>query len=371
MNILITGSDGFIGKNLLLALQEKKNVRVTKFTKINKPNDLNSMINDVDLVFHLAGVNRSDEPKDFTSGNIDLAQSLCNAIAKSGRAIPVVFTSSIQASYTNLYGSSKRVAEEFFVNLRDTSKISLYIFRLPNVFGKWCKPNYNSVIATFCHNIARSIPIYITNPDTILNLVYIDDLIRRFVEIIDGSDPIMDSDGFEIIETQYQVNIQNLANLLHGFKRSRETLLIDRVGSGLIRALYSTYLSYLPVKDFSYKVAIHNDVRGKFIEMLKTQDSGQFSFFTVNPGFSRGEHYHNSKTEKFLVVKGEGIFKFRNMTTNEICEIFINDGNHSIIDSIPGWTHSIKNLGDSEMIVMLWANENFDFKNPDTYRSSI
>ena len=242
------------------------------------------------------------------------------------------------------------------------------IFRLPGVFGKWCRPNYNSVVATFCHNIARDLPIYVSDPRTTLKLVYIDDLVSRFIDIMS----IPSADLLECrVKPEYVITLGELSDTIQSFRRSRETLMTDRCGTGLLRALYATYISYLPKEKFSYDLPQHGDPRGIFVEFLKTHDSGQFSFFTALPGVTRGGHYHHTKSEKFLVVKGEALFRFRHLITEEIVELHISSDNSMVVDTIPGWSHDVTNIGEDEMIVMLWASEIFDRDRPDTIMSKV
>ena len=243
----------------------------------------------------------------------------------------------------------------------------MHVFRLPNVFGKWCKPNYNSVVATFCYNIARGLPIKVNDPEASVTLVYVDDLVGRFVRLMDGADASVDEGGFAIVAPQYTTTIGELAIHFQSFKNSRDTLMTERVGTGLMRALYATYVSYLPVESFAYTVPQHADPRGVFVEMLKTPDCGQFSYFTAHPGITRGGHYHQSKTEKFLVIKGQARFKFRHMQTGQSHELATTGDKPEVVETVPGWTHDITNIGHDEMVVMLWANEVFDRSKPDTY----
>jgi UDP-2-acetamido-2,6-beta-L-arabino-hexul-4-ose reductase len=371
MRVLVTGANGFLGKNLLQHLAERADIEVVAFTRDDNPSSLKSLLDGVDFVFHLAGVNRSQDESDFTKSNIALTQCLCDAIIDTGRYIPIVFSSSIQSSQNNLYGLSKRAAENILFSAGRASGLSVHIFRLPNVFGKWCMPNYNSVVATFCYNIARGLPIQINNPSAVLELVYIDDLIHRFIELMDGADAKTDLDGFEIILPQYTITVGDLSRQIQIFKQSRSTLMMERVGTGLMRALYSTYVSYLPASACSYPLPIRGDQRGVFVEILKTPDCGQFSYFTAHPGITRGGHYHHSKTEKFLIVKGRARFNFRHLITNETFELITSAEKSEIVETIPGWAHDITNIGDDEMIVMLWANEVFDNLKSDTYAHEL
>ena len=375
MRVLITGANGFVGRNLQLFLAERKDMEVVCFTREHAPAQLPALLRGVDFIFHLAGVNRPQDPLEFVAGNSDLTTALVTAVEAEMRAsrkkVPIVYTSSIQAAYDNPYGTSKRVAETALQAFALRTGASAHVFRLPNVFGKWCKPNYNSVVATFCHNIARDLPIQINNPVAPLTLVYVDDVIGRFFQLLSGAEPSVDAEGFATVAPQFTTTVGELARLIGSFRDSRNTLMTERVGTGLVRALYATYVSYLPVASFTYRVPQHGDPRGVFVEMLKTPDCGQFSFFTAHPGITRGGHYHHSKTEKFLVIKGEARFRFRHMQTGETHELVTSGAWAEIVETVPGWTHDITNIGSEEMVVMLWANEVFDRSKPDTYAGPL
>ncbi|NUT76986.1 SDR family oxidoreductase [Pseudomonas sp. C1C7] len=368
MKVLITGANGFVGKNLLAHLNERNDVEVRKFCREDDVSQLPSLVSDVDFIFHLAGVNRPENVEDFKVGNTDLTKTLCSAVARTGRNIPLLYTSSIQAESNHAYGSSKRNAEEALLSLSVQSNSQVHLFRLPNVFGKWARPNYNSAVATFCHNIVNGLPININDANANISLVYIDDVINCFISVMDGK---VSGDPFVVVEPQFSITVGELATQLRAFKESRQSMIAERVGTGLVRALYSTYLSYLPPKDFTYEVPKYGDARGVFVEMLKTKDSGQFSYFTAHPGITRGGHYHHTKTEKFLVIKGDACFRFRNIVSGEFYELFTNGDTPEIVETVPGWTHDITNIGESEMIVMLWANEIFDRELPDTYTMPV
>jgi len=369
--VLITGADGFIGKNLQLCLAERKDIDVSCFTRGDDVGQLRNLVEEVDFVFHLAGVNRPQDSNEFTVGNANLTRGLSQALGdvaeKTGKRVPIVYTSSIQAKNNNLYGLSKREAEEVLQDVARSHNIPVHIFRLPNVFGKWARPNYNSAVATFCYNSTRGLPIQIRDPAAPMVLVYVDDVIEHFVQLMDGAAAEVDAEGFATVANQYATTVGEVAQRIESFKDGRSTLLTDRVGTGLTRALYSTYVSYLPPESFSYSVPQHGDSRGVFVEMLKTPDSGQFSFFTAHPGITRGGHYHHSKTEKFLVIKGQARFKFRHMQTGETHELLTAGDKSEIVETVPGWTHDITNVGNEEMVVMLWANEVFDRARPDTF----
>lgn len=375
MKVLVTGSNGFLGKNLKLHLTERKDVQVVCFNREHSTAQLPALLEDVDFVFHLAGVNRAEDPQEFTTGNADLTHTLCEALsnlaASTAKRVPVIYTSSSQAVRDNHYGLSKRAAEDAILSLRGSSGNLVHVFRLPNVFGKWCKPYYNSAVATFCHNIARGLPIQISDPAAPLSLVYVDDVIRTFIQLMDGGDGTVDAAGYATVSPQYRTTVGELADTIQTFKESRNTLMIERVGEGLLRALYATYVSYLPFDNFAYAVPVHSDYRGVFVEMLRTPDAGQFSFFTTHPGITRGGHYHHTKTEKFLVIKGHARFGFRHMLTNEVHHLETRGDQPQIVETVPGWTHDITNIGSDEMVVMLWANEIFDRANPDTIASRV
>lgn len=375
MKVLITGANGFLGKNLQLRLLAREEVEVLCFTRDDSLSELTRLVRDVDVVFHLAGVNRPKTDQEFVTGNVDLTSALCAAVAaeitRSGKKPAIIYSSSTQAAKSNLYGSSKRAAEALLESLAAEQGTRVHLFRLPNVFGKWCKPNYNSAVATFCNNIARGLPIQVNDPAAVLTMVYVDDVLTRFIQLMDGAGSMQDDDGFERINPTYTSTVGEIAQQIQAFKDSRSTLLTERVGTGLARALYSTYVSYLPVESFAYPVPQHGDPRGVFVEMLKTPDSGQFSFFTAHPGITRGGHYHHTKTEKFLVIKGQARFKFRHMQTGETHTLVTVGDKAEVVETVPGWTHDITNIGEDEMIVMLWANEIFDRANPDTYACPV
>lgn len=370
MAVVITGSDGFIGKNLQLRLAELGHADVVGITRAMPPQAVQQVLAEASFVFHLAGVNRPQDPADFVTGNAGLTQTICDALAAAKNHVPVLLASSTQALQDNPYGHSKLAAETAVRNYGAATGVPVHILRLPNVFGKWCKPNYNSAVATFCHNTARGLPIQVNDPAARVTLVYVDDVIDRFVQLMDGADAER-PDGFSTVAPQYTTTVGEVARQIQAFKDSRTTLQTERVGTGLTRALYSTYVSYLPVESFTYAVPQYADARGMFAEMLKTPDCGQFSFFTAHPGITRGGHYHHSKTEKFLVIKGHARFKFRHMQTGQTHEVLTTGDKSEIVETVPGWTHDITNTGSEEMVVMLWANEIFDRARPDTFACAL
>jgi UDP-2-acetamido-2,6-beta-L-arabino-hexul-4-ose reductase len=370
--ILITGANGFIGKNLVIRLNEIANISVSTFVRGDDMARLSQLLEQADAVVHLAGENRPAEETAFEKVNSGLTSALCNAVKQeflsTGRHIPLVFASSAQSMHDSPYGRSKLAAEVAVQALSKETGNPCVIFRLPGVFGKWCKPNYNSVVATFCHNIARDLPIQINDPSVTLRLVYVDDVISAFMVALKAPAPGCIQ---MMVEPEYTTSLGELAIQIRNFADSRSTLMTTRVGTGFVRALYATYVSYLPKEKFSYQLMQHSDSRGVFVEMLKTPDSGQFSYFTAFPGITRGGHYHHTKTEKFLVIKGEALFRFRHLLTNELVELRTNGSVPQVVDTIPGWVHEVSNVGKDEMVVMLWANENFDLAKPDTVTSNV
>lgn len=368
MRVLVTGAHGFIGKNLVVRLGEQAGTEVLQFVRGDTLATLSALVAQADAVVHLAGENRPKDVADFTLVNTDLTQVLCDAIRETGRTIPLTLSSSTQAEMDNPYGRSKRAAEQVVEQFCGETGNPVMIYRLPSVFGKWCKPDYNSVVATFSHNIANDLPIQISNPAAPVRLVYVDDVVNEFLHAL-ATMPAGVKCGR--VEPEYTITLGDLAAQIQAFRNCRSNLVTERVGTGLTRALYSTYVSYLPTSKFSYDLSIHEDARGVFVEMLKTPDCGQFSFFTAHPGVTRGGHYHHSKTEKFLVIKGTARFGFRHLVTNETYDLIISWDKPQVVDTIPGWVHDITNIGDDEMIIMLWANEIFDREHPDTIAGKV
>jgi UDP-2-acetamido-2,6-beta-L-arabino-hexul-4-ose reductase len=350
LRILITGADGFIGRNLRLRLEEAGHRSIGMINRETSAEEARAEIEKADFVFHLAGVNRPRDPAEFAAGNADFTARLCDALAATGRRVPIVLSSSTQAMSDNPYGRSKKAAEEIVVRYGAATGAAAYLCRLPNVFGKWSRPNYNSAVATFCHNIARGLPITINDPAAPITLVYIDDVVDAFMSLLAGGVP----GGFCTIPVVYTTTVGEVADTIQRFAACRESLIVPPVGTGLVRALYATFVSFLPPESFAYSVPRHGDPRGVFVEMLKTPDCGQFSYFTAHPGITRGEHYHHSKTEKFLVIKGTALFAFRHVLTGERHEFIVRGEESRIVDTAP-----------------VWANEIFDRSRPDTIAMKV
>jgi UDP-2-acetamido-2,6-beta-L-arabino-hexul-4-ose reductase len=368
VKVCITGAGGFIGKNLVVRLEEQAIYDISTFVRSDSDEYLTATLLNVDVVVHLAGENRPDSPELFNLVNAELTRKITKILSANAIKIPVIFASSSQAASDNAYGQSKLTAENILKSLSLENGNPVTIYRLPGVFGKWCRPNYNSVVATFCHNIINGLPLKVNDENASLRLVYIDDVIGSIQGVIENSQTGV---NYNTVKTEYSITLGDLASQIKAFNNCRTSLVSERVGVGLVRALYATYISYLPCEDFSYEIPSHGDERGVFVEMLKTPDAGQFSYFTVHPGITRGGHYHHTKSEKFLVVKGHARFGFRHIVTNERYTVTTAGGFPEIVDTVPGWTHDVTNIGDEEMIVMLWANENFDRKKPDTITSKV
>lgn len=369
--ILITGANGFIGKNLTSVLDVHANLKYEKFTREDNEQLLQDKLKDIDFIVHLAAINRSSNDDDFDEVNIGLTEKICKGITQHyldfGKKIPIIYTSSSQAGNSTVYGQSKVKSERSILELQNEFNIPSFVLRLPNVFGKWCRPNYNSVIATFCFNVINDIPIVINDPSAIVNLVYIDDVVNRIIDIVECFEDTYNNDNCLDNLTIYSISVGEIANHIRRFKEGRKDLINEKVGTGFIRALYSTYVSYFRPDQFTYKLVKHKDDRGAFVEMLKTSDSGQFSYFTAYPGITRGGHYHHTKTEKFLVIYGKARFRFKNIQSGEKYMIEVDGNVPEVVETVPGWAHDITNIGDDILIVMLWANEVFDKNNPDTY----
>ncbi len=368
--ILITGSKGFIGSNLVQALSRKEEYKIVTFTKENSLKDLERLLEDADFVYHLAAVNRTNDERDFERVNVGLTKSIVNILTKMNKKTKILMTSSIQVKYSTPYGKSKKAAEDILKNYSDEMNAGVYIYRLPNVFGKWGKPNYNSVVSTFCYNVAHGKDIWISDEKKELELVYIDDVISQFVDILNVQDDNNEVKFLKINPT-FKITLGELAAKIKNFHDIRKKLIVPDLSDELTKKLYSTYISYIDEKALVCTPEIKMDERGKLFELIKSKQFGQIFVSTTKPGVTRGNHYHDSKIEKFCLIKGKAIIRLRHLLTDEVISYKVSDDNIKIVDIPPGYTHSIENIGKDDMIVLFWANEIFDPENPDTYFEKV
>ena len=364
MKVLITGANGFIGKNLISQLQEIDDVNIIKFD-IDTPFEIiENNIEEIDFIYHLAGVNRPKDNSEFFKGNTDLTKQILDLIESNNLSIPFLITSSIQATRDNDYGKSKKMAEEEV--LRYGKNNPAYIYRLHNVFGKWCRPNYNSVVATFCNNIANDLEITINDKEAELELIYIDDIVKEFIDLLFTNKPSNIDGNICYIKPVYKITLGELANTINSFKESMDSIFVPNTGDEFIKKLYSTYISYVPVEKMAVKTVKNVDNRGSFTELVKTNVAGQISISFSKPGVVRGNHYHHTKIERFIVVKGHAKIKFTHIVTKESYEFEVDDTTMQVVTIPVGYTHNIENVGNDEMILVIWCNELFDKERPDT-----
>jgi UDP-2-acetamido-2,6-beta-L-arabino-hexul-4-ose reductase len=315
-------------------------------------------------VFHLAGVNRPQRQEEFMQCNHGFTEVLLTSLKRNSNTCPVLITSSIQAELDNPYGRSKKAGEDLLFGYTKETGAAVYVFRLPNVFGKWCRPNYNSVVATFCHNIARDQPITVSDPEFVLSLVYIDDVIQAFISALEGD--VLKEGEFCKIYTSHKVKLERIVELLYGFKNNRTNLAVPNMSDSFEKVLYSTYLSYLPKDHFSYPLKMNSDSRGSFTEIIRTAERGQFSVNLLRPGITKGNHWHHTKNEKFLVVGGRAMIQFRKIGSEEVIDYHVSSEKLEVVDIPPGYTHNIINEGEGDLVTFMWANEPFDPDKPDT-----
>jgi len=363
MKVLITGSNGFIAKNLIVTLWKMPHIEILKYEKNQSMDILEELVKEADFIFHLAGVNRPKNESEFFAGNSGLTQIIVDILNKYNKKTPILLSSSAQVGSDNSYAKSKAEAENIVQDYSKENGVPCFIYRLPNVFGKWSRPNYNSVIATWCYNITRDIDIQVNSRETELTLVYIGDVVHSFIDHLYLND---NSELFCEVKKVYKKTLGEIEKLLYAFRDSRENLLVPNIAKGFERVLYATYLSYLPHDKFSYKLSGHEDARGTFYEILKTFDSGQLGISTTKPGITRGNHYHNTKNEKFLVIKGSAMIELRDVFSDEVIEYNVKGNELEVVEMIPGYTHNITNTGDEEMVLLIWANENYNPDAPDT-----
>lgn len=371
MKILVTGSDGFIGKNLIAELRNRKEGEILSFDRNNTLEELESFTAVCDTVFHLAGINRPRDEKEFGEGNIDFTNTLLNLLKKHSNKAPIIFSSSTQAVLDNPYGRSKLAAEKNLAVYSSETGVSVATYRLPNVFGKWCRPSYNSVVATFCHNIAHNLPIQINDPETTMRQIYVMDVVGEFIVKSHEIREIGLHELIEDIKPVYQVKLGELASLLRSFQESRNNITITDFSDPFTKKLYATWLSYLPEDKFNYPLKMNLDCRGSFTEFIKTKERGQVSVNISKPGIVKGNHWHHTKNEKFLVVSGNGIIRFRKLGSNKILEYLVSGEKLEVVDIPTGYVHNIENLGTTDMVTVMWASEEFDPKNPDTYYEEL
>jgi UDP-2-acetamido-2,6-beta-L-arabino-hexul-4-ose reductase len=364
MNILVTGSQGFLGRNLCTALRARGDVTLFEYGTRSMPEELDAALRQADVILHLAGVNRPTTVEDFAADNTGLTQWICDRLRELGRAPKVVLSSSIQAELDNPYGASKRGAEEAMEKYCEATVAEGVVYRLKNLFGKWCRPNYNSVTATFCHNIAHDLPIQVNDPTREIELTYVDDVVAAFIAEIELSRP-----GFRFADPlpATTITLGQLADTIRFFHGHRATLQLPDYSTPFMRALYATYLSYLDTDNFGYGLDIKSDNRGSLAEFVKAPHFGQIFVSRTHPGITRGNHYHHTKTEKFVVVEGEGVIRFRPINGDEVFEYRVRGEDYRVVDIPPGYTHHIENVGDGVMVTLFWSSEPFDPGRPDTY----
>ena len=376
MNILITGAKGFIGKNLIAELNNIKNGRAKgynlnpeltlfEYDIDTDPSLLDGYCKDANFVFHLAGVNRPKEQSEFMEGNFGFTSLLLDTLKKHDNNCPVMLSSSIQAELDNPYGVSKKAGEDLLLEYGRETGSNVLIYRFPNVFGKWCRPNYNSAVATFCHNVAHDLPIQVNDRSVNMTLVYIDDVVKELIAALEGNPN--KSGEFCKVPVEHQITLGEIVELIYSFKDSRKNLLVSDLSDPFTKKLYSTYLSYLPEDQFSYSLKMNVDERGSFTEFLKSNDRGQVSVNISKPGITKGQHWHHTKNEKFLVVSGKGVIRFRKIDEEKVFEYFVSGEKLEVVDIPVGYTHNIENLGETDMVTVMWVNEVFDPERPDTY----
>ena len=369
MKILVTGAKGFIGRNLISELKNRKMTDIFEFDVDTDPLLLDSFCEEAQFVFHLAGVNRPKDQSEFMDGNFGFTSLLLDKLKKFGNICPIIISSSTQASLRNLYGASKKAGEDLIFEYGRITGAKTLVYRFPNVFGKWSRPDYNSAIATFCYNIARGLPIQVNDPMVILNLVYIDDVVNELIRALNGDENIQGV--FCEVPVVYTISLGKVVTLINSFKESREERSIPDMSDDFTKKLYSTYLSFLPTDDFCYPLKMNADNRGSFTEFIRTADRGQISVNTSKPGITKGNHWHHSKNEKFLVVYGRGVIRFREVGKDEVVEYFVSGDKLEVVDIPTGYTHNIENLGETDMVTIMWANEVFDPAHADTFYLEI
>lgn len=365
MKVLVTGAKGFIGKNLIQELKHKDYIEIYECDIDTTQEELEEYTKKCEFVFHLAGVNRPENEEEFMKGNFGFTSKLLDLLELNNNKCPIMISSSIQAALDNPYGKSKKAGEDLIFEYGKRNNVKVLVYRFQNVFGKWCRPNYNSAIATFCHNIARNLSITVNDQEVIMNLIYIDDVVNELVNALEGKEN--KKNNYCQVEPVYTIKLGKIVELLNSFKESRENLQLPDVKDEFSKKLYSTYLSYLPENEFSYSLKNNIDDRGSFTEMLKTLERGQISVNISKPGIVKGNHWHNTKNEKFIVVSGKGVIRFRKVDSDRVIEYHVSGEKIEVVDIPVGYTHNIENTGDTDLVTIMWANEVFDPEKPDTY----
>lgn len=384
--ILVTGSNGFVGKNTVVALKETKKYEVLTIDRENTEDELKEAALSADFIVHLAGVNRPQNTEEFYKGNGGLTENIVKFLKENNKNTPMLITSSTHALLDNDYGKSKKQSEEALIKYSDECDAKVYIFRLPNLFGKWCRPNYNSAVATFCHNIAHDLDVWVNDPAIELSLVYVDDVVASIMDSIEdeniiklsnlneevavtttGASSIQIDKYYYEVTTVYKRTLGNIVDSLKMFRNMRKSLLIPDLSDGFNKALYSTYLTYLEEDDFSYYLKKNEDNRGWLAELVKSEQFGQMFVSKTHPGITRGNHWHHTKTEKFIVIQGKAAIRFRKIDKDKVIEYIVDGEKPQVLDIPPGYTHSIENIGQNEVITLFWSNEMFNPEKPDTY----
>ncbi len=380
MNILITGAKGFVGKNLVASLKNisdgkdrtydiTTDLNIFEYDIDSKPEELDEYCRSADFVFNLAGVNRPQNQEEFMQGNFGFASRLLETLKKYNNTCPVMLSSSIQAAFDNPYGQSKKAGEDLFFEYAKETGAKVLVYRFPNVFGKWCRPNYNSAVATFCHNIAHDLPITVNDRSVNMQLVYIDDVVNELINALSGNQTR--AGEYCEVPVVHKITLGEIVDLLYSFKESRDLRSIPDMSDAFTKKLYATYLSYLPEDKFSYELKMNCDERGSFTEIIRTLDRGQFSVNISKPGITKGNHWHQTKNEKFLVVSGKGVIRFRKIGEDTVHEYFVSGDKMEVVDIPIGYTHNIENLGDTDMVTFMWCNECFDPAKPDTFFEEV
>lgn len=365
MRILVTGANGFVGKNLIAELKNQNEYEIYAFDRDTPKELLLEYCRKAEFIFHLAGVNRPENSTEFMKGNYGFTSELLNLLKQVNNTCPVMLSSSIQAKLDNPYGESKRAGEELLSAYQKETGAEVYVYRFSNLYGKWSQPNYNTVVATFCYKIARDEDIIVNDPNSMIDLCYIDDVVKELLSCLKGSPSLQD--GFGFVKEIDSISVGELRDLIFSFKESRRTLSLPQLDRRIEKNLYSTYLSFLPDDQFNYPLKMNVDQRGSFTEFLRTPDRGQVSVNISKPGITKGNHWHHTKNEKFLVVSGIGVIRFRKINSDDVIEYFVSGEKLEVVDIPVGYTHNIENLGESEMVTIMWVNEPFDPENPDTY----